>query len=225
MSGVGTIFVVATPIGNLEDITIRALRILRSVRVIAAEDTRHSLKLLNHYQISVRSISYHEHNKDTMTAKLVNLARLEDVALVSDAGSPGISDPGYELVRAALDAGIAVEVIPGANAITTALSASGLPSSTFRFVGFPPRKESLFREFAESFRMSAETLVFYESPNRLVKTLALLGDVLGEREAVVTVELTKFFEQFQRGTLGELQRFFRANPLRGEVTLLVRGAS
>ncbi|MCK6577060.1 MAG: 16S rRNA (cytidine(1402)-2'-O)-methyltransferase [Anaerolineae bacterium] len=221
----GTIFVVATPIGNLEDITIRALRILRSVRVIAAEDTRHSLKLLNHYQISVRSISYHEHNKDTMTAKLVNLARLEDVALVSDAGSPGISDPGYELVRAALDAGIAVEVIPGANAITTALSASGLPSSTFRFVGFPPRKESLFREFAESFRMSAETLVFYESPNRLVKTLALLGDVLGEREAVVTVELTKFFEQFQRGTLGELQRFFRANPLRGEVTLLVRGAS
>ncbi|MBL8134470.1 MAG: 16S rRNA (cytidine(1402)-2'-O)-methyltransferase [Anaerolineae bacterium] len=221
----GTIFVVATPIGNLEDITVRALRLLHSVRVIAAEDTRHSLKLLNHFQINARLISYHEHNKDSMTTKLLDVARLEDVALVSDAGTPGISDPGYELVRAALDAGIAVEVIPGANAITTALSASGLPSSAFRFVGFPPRKETLFREFVETLRTSAETLVFYESPNRLVKTLALLSEVLGEREAVVTVELTKFFEQFQRGTLGELHHFFGENPLRGEVTLLVGGAS
>lgn len=219
----GVLYIVATPIGNLEDITVRALRILRSVKVIAAEDTRHSLKLLNHYGISARLVSYHEHNKASMTDSLLAMLAREDVALMTDAGTPCISDPGYEIVAQALESGIAVEVIPGANAITTALSASGLPSSGFRFFGFPPRKESQLRAFFEAMRPYRETLVFYESPNRLIKTLDMLHSVFGERQAVVGVELTKMFESFERGTLVELREVFAQSPIRGEVTLLVEG--
>ncbi|MBK8025732.1 MAG: 16S rRNA (cytidine(1402)-2'-O)-methyltransferase [Chloroflexi bacterium] len=219
----GTLYIVATPIGNLEDITVRALRVLRSVRVIAAEDTRHSLKLLNHYGISARLMSYHDHNKETMTGSLASVALREDVALITDAGTPCISDPGYEMVQAALDAGIAVEVIPGANAITTALSASGLPGERLRFVGFPPRKDSQLRAFFAALASARETLVLYESPNRLVKTLDMMQAVVGDRQAVVTIELTKMFEEFRRGTVGELHQFFQRNPIRGEVTILLSG--
>lgn len=220
----GVLYVVATPIGNLEDITVRGLRILRSVRLIAAEDTRHSLKLLNHYGISAKLVSYHEHNKHSMTENLLTMLSREDVALITDAGTPCISDPGYEIVGRALEEGYAVEVIPGANAITTGLSASGLPSDGFRFLGFPPRKEGQLRTLFESLAAHRETLIFYESPQRLLKTLDMLNEVYGEREAVVGIELTKMFEQFQRGKLGELREFFAHNPIRGEVTLMVSGA-
>jgi len=222
---VGTLFIIATPIGNLEDITVRALRILRGVPVIAAEDTRHSRKLLNHYDITAQLVSYHDHNKQGMTNTLLKMLERGDVAVITDAGTPCISDPGYELVGRALEIGAQVDVISGANAITTALCASGLPSDGFRFLGFPPRKESQLKRFLDGVSAASETLIFYESPNRLLKTLAILNEVLGARQAVVAIELTKFFEQFQRGTLPELAIFFETNPVRGEVTLLVAGQS
>jgi len=224
----GTLYLVATPIGNLEDITVRALRVLRQVRVIAAEDTRHSLKLLNHYGFAARLISYHDHNKDTMTATLVAHLERDDMALITDAGTPGISDPGYEIVAAALDGGFEVELIPGADAITTLIASasrreipgveSGMP---FRFLGFPPRKEGAFRVLFERLHHARELLVIYESPNRLVRTLALLGDLYGERQAVVGLELSKFYEEIARGSLTELRAYFERAPIRGEVTLAV----
>jgi 16S rRNA (cytidine1402-2'-O)-methyltransferase len=220
---VGDLYVVATPIGNLEDITLRALRILQSVSLIAAEDTRHSLKLLSHYNIHTRLTSYHEHNKQSKTAALIDSLAAGDVAIITDAGTPGISDPGYELIAQALEAGIRVIAVPGANAITTSLSASGLPSDSFRFYGFPPRKDGELRTYLTERAVFPETLIFYESPNRLVKTLGVMRNVLGERQAVVGLEVTKLFEEFARGTFSELTTHFEREPIRGEVTLLVHG--
>lgn len=219
----GDLYVVPTPIGNLEDITLRALQILQSVNLIAAEDTRHSRKLLNHYNIHTRLTSYHEHNKQSKTGTLLDFLASGDVAIITDAGTPGISDPGYELIAGAIDAGVRVIALPGANAIMTSLSASGLPTDSFRFYGFPPRKDSELRQFLRAKADFRETLIFYESPNRLIKTLAALREVFGERQAVVGLEVTKLFEEFARGTVGELVDHFAREPIRGEVTLLVHG--
>lgn len=221
----GDLYVVPTPIGNLEDISLRALRTLRSVNLIAAEDTRHSRKLLHHYHIHTRLTSYHEHNKQTKTGMLLDFLASGDVALISDAGTPGISDPGYELIAGAIDAGVRVIALPGANAITTALSASGLPTDSFRFYGFPPRKDGELRQFLREKAAFRETLIFYESPNRLIRTLATMREVFGERQAVVGLEVSKLFEEFARGTLGELIDHFVREPIRGEVTLMVQGKS
>ena len=219
----GDLYVVPTPIGNLEDITLRALSVLHSVSLIAAEDTRHSRKLLSHFSIKTRLTSYHEHNKQTKTATLLDALASGDVAIITDAGMPGISDPGYELIAGAIDAGIRVIALPGANAITTALIASGLPSASFRFYGFPPRKAGELRAYLSARADLPETLIFYESPQRLIKTLDALREVFGDRQAVVGLELTKLFEEFARGTLSELIDHFAAEPIRGEVTLLVHG--
>ncbi|HVU13668.1 MAG TPA: 16S rRNA (cytidine(1402)-2'-O)-methyltransferase [Phototrophicaceae bacterium] len=220
----GDLYVVPTPIGNLEDITVRALRVLRSVSLIAAEDTRHSLKLLNHYNIHTRLTSYHQHNEQSKASDLIAFLASGDVALITDAGTPGISDPGAALITQALDAGIHVIVLPGANAITTALTASGLPSASFRFYGFPPRKDGELRQFLSERGVFPETLIFYESPQRLIKTLGVMRDVLGDRSAVVGLELTKRFEEYARGSISDLIAHFEREPIRGEVTLLVQGA-
>ncbi len=219
----GDLYIVATPIGNLEDITLRALRVLQSVSLIAAEDTRHSRKLLNHFNITTRLTSYHEHNERTKAPALLDVLAGGDVALITDAGTPGISDPGHELIAQALDAGIRVIAVPGANAITTSLSASGLPTDAYRFYGFPPRKDGELRQYLADRAEYPETLVFYESPNRLLKTLGVMRDVWGDRQAVVGLEVTKLFEEFARGTFSELIAHFTREPIRGEVTLMVRG--
>ncbi len=219
----GNLYIVPTPIGNLEDITVRALRVLRSVPLIAAEDTRHSLKLLNHYDIHTRLTSYHQHNEQSKAGDLIAALASGDVALITDAGTPGISDPGAELIAQALEAGIHVIVLPGANAITTALTASGLPSNSFRFYGFPPRKDGELRAFLAERAAFPETLIFYESPQRLIKTLGAMRDVFGERQAVAGLELTKLFEEYARGTISDLIAHFEREPIRGEVTLLVHG--
>lgn len=221
----GTLYLVATPIGNLEDMTVRGLRVLRAVPVIAAEDTRHSLKLLSHFGISARLISYHDHNKERMSEPLLALLERSDLALITDAGTPCLSDPGYEIVGAALEAGFQVEVIPGADAVTTTLAASLLPvpdaMRRFRFIGFPPRKESAFAAELRPFASAIETLVLYESPNRLVKTLTAMHTLYGDRQAVVGVEMTKFYEEIARGSLSHLIDHFSRVPIRGEVTLLI----
>lgn len=219
----GDLYVVATPIGNLEDMTLRAVRVLQHVHWIAAEDTRHSRKLLTHFQISTRLTSYHEHNKQTKTAAILDLLASGDVAIITDAGTPGISDPGYELIAAAVESGIRVVAVPGANAITTALSASGLPTDAYRFYGFPPRKDGELRQYLGERAAYPETLIFYESPQRLVKTLGVMRDVLGDRQAVVALEVSKMFEEFTRGTFTELIAHYAREPIRGEVTLMVRG--
>ncbi len=219
----GDLYVVPTPIGNLEDISLRALHVLQSVSLIAAEDTRHSRKLVSRFHISTRLTSYHEHNKHTKTGALLDALAAGDVAIITDAGTPGISDPGYELIAGAIDAGIRVIALPGANAITTALSASGLPTDSFRFYGFPPRKDSELRAFLAALADCPETLIFYESPNRLVRTLGVMRDVLGDRSAVVGLEVTKLFEEFARGAFSDLIDHFAREPIRGEVTLMVAG--
>lgn len=219
-----TLYLIPTPIGNLEDITLRALRLLREVRLIAAEDTRHSRILLDHYQISTPMISYHEHNKLARLEQLREALSQGDVALISDAGMPTISDPGYELVRAALAFGAKVVPLPGANAAITALAASGLPTDTFLFVGFPPRRPAKLRAFFAQYVALRATLICYESPNRLVETLRAMHEVFGDRQAVVALELTKLFESFSRAPLSALIAQFEASPPRGEVTVLVQGA-
>jgi 16S rRNA (cytidine1402-2'-O)-methyltransferase len=219
-----TLYIVPTPIGNLEDITLRALRILREVTLIAAEDTRTSRILLQHYEISTPLTSYHEHNKLTKIEAIFDALANGDVALISDAGTPGISDPGYELISAAIERGIRVEPLPGASAIITGLVGSGLPTDSFLYLGFLPRKASALRQFLDSIASERHTLITYESPNRLTDTLSLMLDVLGDRPACVARELSKKFETFQRGTLSEILEHFEANPPRGEITLVVGGA-
>ncbi len=221
----GTLFIVATPIGNLEDISARALDVLRAVPLIAAEDTRHSRKLLNHYAITTRLTSYHEHNERSKSASLLDLLAGGDIALITDAGTPGISDPGHVVIRAALDAGYHIAVVPGASAIPTALAASGLPAHAYRFLGFPPRKEGQIRALFAAHNAQPETLVLYESPNRLLKTLTLAQAELGDRSACVALEITKFFEEFTRGSLSHIHAHYNREPIRGEVTLMIAGAS
>lgn len=221
----GTLYIVPTPIGNLEDMTLRGIEVLRAVRLIAAEDTRHSRKLLNHFDIKTPLTSYHEHNKLTKAEAILDALAVGDVALISDAGTPGISDPGYELVNFALSAGYPVIPLPGPSAILTALVASGFSAQPFRFYGFPPRKDKALREFLESIASLPETLIFFESPNRLVKTLEVLHTLTSFqlRRVVVGIEMTKYYEEFRRGTPAELAAYFKEQPIRGEVTFVVEG--
>ena len=222
----GTLYIVCTPIGNLEDMTVRAVRILQTVDLIAAEDTRHTGKLLHHFQIKTPQISYHEHNLTTRTSEL--LSKLQQgcsIALVSDAGMPGISDPGYELVKACADEAITVVPIPGASAVITALSASGLPSDRFIFEGFLPAKSQARRTQLESLRAESRTIVFYESPHRLRATLQDLADILGSDRAITLArELTKLHEEFWRGTVNEAIALYLKREPQGEYTIVVAGA-
>ncbi len=220
-----TLFIVPTPIGNLEDITLRALRVLREVSLIAAEDTRTSRVLLQHYQITTPLTSYHEHNKLTKLDAIFAALETGDVALISDAGTPGISDPGYELVRYAVEHGIRVEPLPGASAIITALVGSGLPTDGFVYLGFLPRKDRALRDFLTTLAAERRTLVAYESPNRLVDTLKVLHLVLGDRQVCVARELSKKFEEFQRGSASTVLAHFEAHAPRGEIVLLIAGAA
>ena len=222
----GTLYIVATPIGNLEDITLRALRILKEVELIAAEDTRHSRKLLSHYGISRPLTSYFDHNKEFKGNYLLEkLTEGVSVALISDAGTPCISDPGYQLVRDAVAAGITVVPIPGPSAAITAIAASGLPTDRFAFEGFLPNRQGKRRERLASLRDERSVLIFYESPNRLVATLEDMAEILGDREAVVARELTKLYEEFVRGSLTFLAERFRERKVRGEVVVIVAPAT
>ena len=221
----GTLYLVATPLGNLEDITLRALRILRETRIIAAEDTRHTRKLLTHFGISTPTISYHEHSGLAGIATVLAALAEGDVALVSDAGTPAISDPGVELVQAALRAGYPVVPIPGPSAVITALIASGLPTAAFTFLGFLPRRTQDRRAALEGIRDEPYTLVLYEAPHRLRSCLDDLLAVLGDREACLARELTKIHEQWLRGTLSALRaRYNGEDEPRGEYTLVIAGA-
>jgi 16S rRNA (cytidine1402-2'-O)-methyltransferase len=219
-----TLYIVPTPIGNLEDITLRALRVLREVTLIAAEDTRTTRKLLTRYEISTPLTSYHEHNKLTKLDAIFDALAAGDVALVSDAGTPGISDPGYELIQAALERRITVVPLPGPSAVIAALVASGLPTDRFMFVGFLPRKDKALHQALTDLAGERATLITYESPNRLVATLAAVQAVLGERVVAVARELTKVYEEVQRGPVGEVLAYFAENPPRGEITLVIQGA-
>jgi 16S rRNA (cytidine1402-2'-O)-methyltransferase len=222
-----TLYVVGTPIGNLEDMTFRAVRILQTVDIIAAEDTRHTGKLLQHFEIKTPQISYHEHNRTSRIPELLeHLTNDKAIALVSDAGMPGISDPGYELVKACIEAGIAVVPIPGASAAITALSAAGLPTDRFVFEGFLPAKTQQRREHLESLQTESRTLIFYESPHRLRDTLQDLAEVLGsDRQIVLGRELTKLYEEFWRGTIAEAIAHYTQRDPQGEYTLVLAGIS
>jgi len=223
----GTLYLVATPIGNLEDITLRALRLLRESDLVAAEDTRHTRKLLSHFEIATPLVAYHQHSDAGRTGNLVR--RLTEdgqtIALVTDAGTPGISDPGLELVRAALAAGVPVVPVPGASAALCALVGSGLPTARFAFEGFLPRTKSSRRaKLAALARTETRTLIFYEAPPRLAETLREMAAAFGpDRPAAVGRELTKKFEEFVRGTLAEAAAHFAAHAPRGEITIIVQG--
>jgi 16S rRNA (cytidine1402-2'-O)-methyltransferase len=220
----GTLYIVPTPIGNLEDITLRALRVLREVGLIAAEDTRTTGRLLAHFEIATPQISYHEHNKLARLDAVLGALQSGDVALVSDAGTPGLSDPGYELIRAALAQGIRVEPLPGPNALLPALVASGLPTDRFLFLGFLPRKAGQRRAALEAVLDLPYTLVLYEAPHRLLDTLADLDEVFGERQIAVARELTKLHEEIWHGTPAGALAHFGSGRIRGEITLVVAGA-
>lgn len=221
----GTLFVVATPIGHLDDVTLRALRVLSAAQLLFAEDTRRTRILLDHHGIAARPVSLHAHNEAARCERaLATLREDADVALVSDAGTPLLSDPGERLVAAALADGHRVESVPGASAVLAALAASGLPAQPFTFLGFPPRKAGARRKLLEAFAERGETLVLFESPRRVGRTLAELAEWLGaERRGCVARELTKLHEELARGPLGELAERF-AEGARGEVTLVIEGA-
>ena len=218
------LYLVATPIGNLEDITLRALRVLKEVDQIACEDTRQTQKLLNHYGITTRTISYHEHNEMTRAAELVKeMQEGASVALVTDAGMPGISDPGYRLISLAIRHHVPVVPIPGASAFLAALVASGLPTDSFRFSGFLPAKRGERRAALESIRTSPRTQVFYEAPHRIIEALVDVCEVLGNaRHVVIAREVTKLHEEFLRGRAGEILEALQArDAVKGEITLLI----
>lgn len=218
----GTLYVVATPIGNLEDLTFRAKRILSEVSLIAAEDTRQSKILLNHYEINTPLTSYHKFN--IMSKAEYLLGKLElgaDLALVTDSGTPCISDPGYELVRAAAARGILVVPIPGASAVITALSAAGLPTDRFAFEGFLPKRPGKKRKLLEALKSEARTIIIYESPFRLLKTLQEIVDSMGDRQVAVCRELTKKFEEIKRGKASEVLAHFQAKAIKGEIVIVV----
>ncbi|MSP40058.1 MAG: 16S rRNA (cytidine(1402)-2'-O)-methyltransferase [Deltaproteobacteria bacterium] len=222
----GLLYIVPTPIGNLEDITLRALRILKEVDVIAAEDTRHTRHLLTHYGITTALTSYHEHNEREKAAALIErIQNGASVALVSDAGTPAIADPGFRLVCEAIRRGVQVIALPGACAMATVLSASGLPTDRFQFEGFLPAKKSERKTKLQALRDGAATLVFYEAPHRLLETLGDLQQILGERQIVVAREVSKLHEEFLRGTVGEVIGQLGDREIKGEITLVVHGSS
>ncbi len=224
--GPATLYIVATPIGNLEDITLRALRVMKEVALIAAEDTRRTGRLLAHYQLSTPLTSYHDHNKERRTPRLLEeLLSGRSIALVSDAGTPGISDPAYYLVRRCLDKGVPVVPVPGPSAAAAALSAAGLPTDRFAFEGFLPPKGEKRRSRLLALKEEGRTLVLYESPYRLGRLLAEIADVMGEREVVVARELTKIHEEFMRGGAEELAERLKEKKIKGECVVLIRGLS
>ncbi len=219
------LFIVPTPIGNLEDMTLRAIRILKESDVIFAEDTRNSIHLLKHFEIEKPLKAYHMHNEHKIVSEIVSfIEEGKNVSLVSDAGTPGISDPGFLLVRECISAGIDVETLPGATAFVPALVNSGLPCDSFLFVGFLPVKKGRLTKF-RSLIEEKHTMVFYESPYRLVKTLEELKVHLGDRRASVSRELSKMFEENKRGTLGELGNYFSQKQVKGEIVIIVEGLS
>jgi 16S rRNA (cytidine1402-2'-O)-methyltransferase len=219
----GTLYLVATPIGNLEDITLRALQVLRQAVLIAAEDTRQTQKLLQRYEISTPMISYHEHNKLSRVNEILSALAHGDVALVSDAGMPGLNDPGYELVGAALEAGLPVSAVPGASAPVMALVVSGLPTDAFLYLGYLPRRSVERRHRLEEIRALSYTLIFLETPHRLVEALEDLEAVCGNRPIAVARELTKIHEEVFRGSIQQARAHFQENEPRGEFTLVVGG--
>lgn len=222
----GTLYICATPIGNLEDVSIRLLKTLRQVDVIACEDTRQTAKLLQRYRIKARTVSYHRFNLRSREAELIEyLCSGQDVALVSDAGMPAISDPGRELVQRVIQEGMNLVVIPGPSALISALAISGLDTTRFVFEGFLPTKAGQRQAKLASLVDEDRTIVFYESPHRLLDTLRDIGQVLGERRIAAARELTKKFEEVVRGTVSEVQEYFSANPPRGEFTLVLEGKS
>lgn len=226
-SGEGVLYVIATPIGNLEDITLRSLRLLRTLKYLACEDTRTTRSLLQKLEIetTARLFSYHEHNEEHAAEKIVELLRSGvEVGLVSDAGMPGVSDPGYRAVSLAVREGFRVEVCPGPSAVQTALVASGLPSSSYTFKGFPPRKEGKRRKFFEDEKNASHTLIFFESKHRIIKTIESASEVLGDRIAVVCIELTKKFETIVRAGLIDMPSILENTDLRGEITVLIEGS-
>ncbi len=221
------LYLVGTPIGNLEDITLRALRILRSVEVLACEDTRVTRKIFQHYQIPPPKtiVSLNDHNEKTAAKHLVHFIKQgKSVAYCSDAGMPGISDPGFNLWQTATAAGVPCEIIPGVSALTTAIPYAGLPAGRFAFLGFPPRRDGRLQRILADYRDLDASLVFYESPRRLGRLLRIAGENLGEnREAAVCLELTKKFQRAKKGRLGDLARFFEENETRGEAVVIIAG--
>ena len=221
-----TLYIVGTPIGNLEDTTFRAIQTLQKVDLIAAEDTRHTSKLLQHFHIRTPQLSYHQHNEQSRIPELIEkLNQGKTIALVTDAGMPGISDPGYELVKACVEENISIVPIPGVTASITALCASGLPTNKFIFIGFLPTKIKLREEQLEKLSNSLETVVLYESPYKLLQTLEDLAKILGgNRKIVLARELTKLHEEFWRGTVGQAIIYYQNNQPKGEFTLVIAGA-
>ncbi len=222
----GKLYVCPTPIGNLEDITCRTLRVLNEVDLIAAEDTRHTIKLLNHFEINKTLTSYHEHNKLTKGPILIDkLLEGINIALVSDAGMPGISDPGQDLVALCIDHGIDIEVLPGASAFVIALVGSGLPSWKFAFEGFLDRDKKSKKKRLEEIRYEERTLIIYESPHRLKESLKLMEEVLGDRKIAVCRELTKKHEEYMRSNISQVRAYYEDNDPRGEYILIVEGSN
>jgi len=223
----GTLFIVATPVGNLEDITFRAVKTLKEVDLIAAEDTRHSRKLLLHYNIETKLISCHEHNEADKTPGIINhLKNGLNIALISDAGTPTISDPGYKLVTGAAKEGINVIPIPGCNAAIAGLSVAGLPTDSFLFLGFLPKKKQKLQQTLEMLKTQSPTLIFYESPRRVKNLITILINIFGDRKACLAREITKLHEEYIRGSLSEiLKKLEEKESIKGECSLFVRGCS
>jgi len=220
----GTLYICGTPIGNLEDITLRVLKILKEVKYIAAEDTRHTKKLLGHYQINTKVTSYYEYNKFKKAPYLVEILKNgQDIALVSDAGMPGISDPGYVLINLALKNNIKLIPVPGVSALITALVVSGLPTDKFVFEGFLPRKIKERKKYFRSIENEERTIIFYEAPHRLKKTLKDMLEILGDRKIVIARELTKKYEEIIRGNLIQVLSEINEKEIKGEITLIVQG--
>ena len=220
----GILYICGTPIGNLEDITLRALKILKKVKLIAAEDTRHTKKLLNHFQINTKVSSYYEYNKFKKAPHLVEILKNgQDIALVSDAGMPGISDPGYVLVNLALKNNIKIIPVPGVSALITALVVSGLPTDKFVFEGFLPRKIKERKRYFKSIENEERTIIFYETPHRLKRALKDMLEIWGERKIVIARELTKMYEEVIRGKLSQVLTEISTKEMKGEITLIVQG--
>lgn len=220
----GRLYIVSTPIGNLEDITLRAIRILKEAAIIAAEDTRHTQKLLNHYQIATHQTSYHDHNKEEKAEILISKIKDgKDVALVCDAGTPGISDPGYYLIKRAIEEAIQIVPVPGVSAVIAGLSVSGLPTDRFVFEGFLPKGKARHK-YLKTLEKEERTIILYESPHRLLKTLRDIHDVLGNRRIVVGRELTKLHEEIARGKAADLINSFESKKIKGEITIIIEGA-